>query len=93
MGWELADAAAAEGVEPQAGDAVIIRSGRYRYDALHPDVRPSFGCPTGVHASAVEFLYETEASLLCWDWQDAPTDQQGIPNPATHPIPLHVTTC
>ena len=90
MGWELVDAAAAEGVEPRAGDAVIIRSGRYRYDALHPDVRPSFGCPTGVHASAVEFLDETEASLLCWDWQDAPTDQQGIPNPATHPIPLHV---
>jgi kynurenine formamidase len=43
-----------------------------------------------VHASAVEFLYDTDASLLCWDWQDAPTDQQGIPNPASHPIPLHV---
>lgn len=90
MGWELADAAAAEGVEPQAGDAVIIRSGRYRYDELHPDEGPTFGCPTGVHASAVEFLYETSASLLCWDWQDAPTDQQGVPNPAPYAIPLHV---
>jgi Putative cyclase len=91
MGWELTDAAAAERVEPQAGDAVIIRSGRYRYDALHPDQRPTFGCPTGVHASAVEFLYETNASLLCWDWQDAPTDQQGgVPNPAPYAIPLHV---
>jgi kynurenine formamidase len=90
MGWELIDAAAAEGVEPRPGDAVIIRSGRYRYDELHPDERPSFGCPTGVHASAVEFLHETQASLLCWDWQDAPTEQQSIPNPASHPIPLHV---
>jgi len=91
MGWELSDAAAAEGVQPQAGDAVIVRSGRYRYDELHPDERPAFGCPTGVHASAVEFLYETDASLLCWDWQDAPTDQQGgVPNPAPYAIPLHV---
>jgi kynurenine formamidase len=91
MGWELADAAAAEGVEPQAGDAVIIRSGRYRYDELHPDQGPTFGCPTGVHASAVEFLYGTNASLLCWDWQDAPTDQQGgVPNPMPYAIPLHV---
>lgn len=90
MGWELVDAAAAEGVVAVAAAPDDDRIAGSGLDALHPDVRPSFGCPTGVHASAVEFLYETEASLLCWDWQDAPTDQQGIPNPATHPIPLHV---
>ena len=93
MGWELADAAAAQGVEPRAGDAVIIRSGRGRYDELHPDERPGSARPTGVHAGAVEFLYDTDASLLCWDWQDAPTDQQGIPNPATTRSRSTSTTC
>jgi kynurenine formamidase len=90
MGWELYDAATAQGVEPRAGDAVLIRSGHGRYYELHPDERPAFGSPSGVHATAVEFLYETDASLLCWDWQDAPTDQQGIANPMPISVPMHV---
>jgi kynurenine formamidase len=90
MGWDLLDAAAAQGVEPQPGDAVLIRSGHGRYFALHPDASPAFGSPSGVHATAVEFLHETEAALLCWDWQDAPTDQQGITNPLPIRVPMHV---
>ena len=27
---------------------------------------------------------------MCWDFQDAPTDDQGIPNPGGIPMPLHV---
>ena len=90
MGWELYDAAAAHGLEPRAGDAVLIRSGHGRYYELHPDLRPGFGSPSGVHATAVEFLYETSASLLCWDWQDAPVDQQGITNPMPTSVAMHV---
>jgi kynurenine formamidase len=90
MGWELSDAAAAQGIEPRAGDAVLIRSGHGRYFELHPQQRPSFGSPSGVHATAVEFLYETDAALLAWDWQDAPTDQQGITNPMPISVPMHV---
>jgi len=90
-GWELVDAAAAAGVEPGAGDAVVIRSGHGAYFAAHADVQPGFGSPSGVHASCIEFLYATDASLLVWDWQDAPTDQQGLPNPLpiSHPLHLH----
>jgi len=88
-GWELADAAAACGVEPRAGDAVVIRCGRGAYEAAHPDAA-SFTLPAGVHASCVEFLASTEAALLMWDWQDAPTDQQGLPNPLPIDHPLHV---
>jgi hypothetical protein len=42
-----------------------------------------------VHASCVEFLHDTEASMLVWDMQDAPIADQGIPNPRGLPMALH----
>ena len=88
-GWDLVDAAAACGVEPRRGDAVVIRCGRGAFEAAHPD-RAEFGSPSGVHASCIEFLADTEAAVLVWDWQDAPTAQQGLPNPLPIDHPLHV---
>lgn len=91
-GWELQDVAAAQGVEPRAGDAVIIRSGYDDYWRVN-EQRPPFASVTGVHASALEFLYGTDASLLVWDFQDAPTSDQGLPNPArsaSSPVAQHV---
>jgi kynurenine formamidase len=88
-GWELADVAAAQGVEPRAGDAVLVRSGFGRYLELTGE-RPGFGSPAGVHASCVEFLHDTDAAMLVWDMQDAPTADQGLPNPKGLPVPLHV---
>jgi kynurenine formamidase len=88
-GWELADAADAQGIEPEPGDAVLIRCGADAYFAATGPT-PAFGFPAGVHASAVEFLYETQAALLCWDFQDAPTADQGLPNPMPIPVALHV---
>ena len=75
--WELADAAAAQGIEPRAGDAVIIRSGYAPYFAATKEP-PKFGSPSGVHASCIEFLADTEAGLLAWDLQDAPNADQGL---------------
>ncbi|MDA8044928.1 MAG: cyclase family protein [Actinomycetota bacterium] len=89
-GWELAEVASAQGVRPQPGDAVIIRSGYEPYWKAQ-EHRPGFEHVTGVHASAVEFLYEQDAALLVWDFQDAPTADQGLPNPSpTSPIAVHV---
>ncbi len=89
-GWELADCAKAQGIVPAPGDAVLIRSGLDPYFEATGEVQ-AFGSAAGVHASAVEFLYETDASCLTWDFQDAPHDDQGIPNPlAEVPVPLHV---
>jgi hypothetical protein len=88
-GWELADAAAEAGIEPAAGDAVVIRCGRGAFEHAQGGVR-DFVSPSGVHASCVEFLAGTEASALVWDWQDAPNDQQGLPNPLPVDHPLHV---
>jgi len=88
-GWELADVAAAQSVEPRSGDAVLIRCGFSRYFAVTGE-RPGFGSPAGVHASCVEVLYDSEASTLVWDMQDAPTADQGLDNPKGLPVALHV---
>jgi kynurenine formamidase len=88
-GWELVDAARAQGVEPRPGDAVLIHSGREAYFDAHPD-ELGWGAPAGVHASCLEFLYEHDASLLCWDFLDAPEADQGIPNPLPIETPVHL---
>ena len=68
-GWELEDVAKAEGVSPRAGDAVLVRSGSDAFWAANPDFQELWGA--GVHASALEFLYEQNAALLGWDLQEA----------------------
>jgi kynurenine formamidase len=88
-GWELADVAAAQGVRPRAGDAVIIRSGRDPYWRAQ-ETPPAWGSVAGVHASSLEFLYDTDAALLAWDMGDASTSDQGIPNPGSTETALHV---
>jgi len=87
---ELVAVAASEGIEPRPGDAVVIRSGYEPYWRADGG-EPPFEQVTGVHASCVEFLHEHDASLLVWDFQDAPTADQGIPNPIpTSPIAIHM---
>ena len=73
-GWELADAAAAAGIEPRAGDAVVIRSGAGPFFANHPGFPEGYDDPQrpGVHASCAEFFHAHDASLLVWDLMDAP---------------------
>jgi kynurenine formamidase len=94
-GWELLDIAQAQGVEPRPGDAVVIRSGGPAFYAAHPEFATrQFGQMPGVHASALEFLYEYDASLLVWDLLDA--GNQGYrsrrfkPDDASsYSVPLH----
>ncbi len=82
-GWELEDVAKAQGLEPKPGDAVIIRSGSAALlralqsgELTPPGEGGSVTVPgapprPGVHASALEFLYEHDASVLVWDLQEA----------------------
>lgn len=88
-GWELEDAARARGFEPQPGDIVCLRSGRDEWQARHAD-EAGWGVRAGVHASVCEFLFDTDAAMLCWDMLDAPTEDQGLPNPIDIPTPVHV---
>ncbi|MBX7110266.1 MAG: cyclase family protein [Dehalococcoidia bacterium] len=92
-GWELVDVAASQGVRPASGDAVVIRSGANAFYAATPD----FGMGDiermpGGHASVLEFLHATDASVLVWDL----LDHGGQPYPGGLPmggrnvaIPIH----
>jgi kynurenine formamidase len=69
-GSELSAIAAEEGVEVGNGDAVMVYSGRDRYEATKhqwglPDERP------GLHASCLRFIRDTDCSVLGWDMMDA----------------------
>jgi len=83
-GWHLADWAKLVGVTPQAGDAVLIRSGATPFWAANPDFEmrfPPLNTP-GVGVSCLEYLYDTDAALLGWDLQEAggqPDYGEGIP--------------
>ena len=102
-GWELLDAAAAQGVEPRPGDAVLLRMGKEPFFADHPDIyfEPPLGIfrgdgtPArlpGAHGSVLEFLHAHDTALMGWDFLDA--RDQGYPplNPNASPplsAPLH----
>lgn len=83
-GWELADIAQAEGIMPRAGDAVLVRAGSDAFWAANPDHEPVWAA-AGVHASALEFLYEHDAALLGWDLMEA-AGQEAYGAPA---LPIH----
>ncbi len=83
-GWELQDIAAAEGVQPKPGDAVLVRCGASAFWSANPAFEPAWKAP-GLHASVLEFLYEHDAALLGWDLMEAP-GQDDYRAPA---LPIH----
>ena len=87
--WDLDDAARRQGVEPRAGDAVVIRCGLDASLAADPS-GAGFASPAGVHASVLEFLWDTKASMLVWDMLEAPTADQGLANPIEIETPVHL---
>ena len=82
--WELEDIAAAHGITPHAGDAVLVRMGASAFWAANPEFQPVWSAP-GLHASAMEFLFEHDAALLGWDLMEAP-GQEAYGAPA---LPIH----
>lgn len=79
-GWELEKICIERGVEVTPGDAVVVYCGRDAWS--HKEGRdwgsgPNLGRPgprdprPGLHASCLEFLRDTDCSLLVWDMLDA----------------------
>ena len=81
-GWELEAFAAAHGITPRVGDAVLIRSGSDAYWAANASTPMQFPptCP-GVAGSALEFLHAHDAALLSWDLMEAPDQGFADHNP------------
>ena len=70
-GWELEDIAKAQGVEMAPGDALVVYSGRDKWNedgntvwGGDPIERP------GLHASCLKFIRECDCCLLVWDMMD-----------------------
>ena len=71
-GWELADCAGQMGIEPMDGDAVFIRSGFSDFWTANPSLELIYPSNTPGNApSILEYLFDTNASLLGWDLQEA----------------------
>jgi kynurenine formamidase len=79
-GWELEDIAKAEGVTVEPGDALVVYSGRDKWNA---DGNPLWGSNAdqrpGLHASCLKFIRESDCCLLVWDMMDFAPNGYDIP--------------
>jgi hypothetical protein len=67
-GSELVEIAAASGIEPRAGDAVVVYCGLAAYEREHGPMRAELR--PGLHASCMPVIRDWDCSLLVWDMQD-----------------------
>ena len=70
-GWELEDIAKEEGITLEPGDALVVYSGREKWNedgnpiwGSQPEQRP------GLHASCLKFLKDSDCCLVVWDMMD-----------------------
>lgn len=89
-GWELEQAARAQGTAVTPGDALVVYSGREAWTraAGRPWGSGVSTAPAGqvygpdrpgLHASCLEFIRETDAAVLVWDMMDMLPDGLGLP--------------
>ena len=79
-GWELEDAARAEGITMEPGDALVVYSGREIWQEAHPD--NPYGSQAerpGLHASCIPFIRDNDVSVLAWDMIDTTPEGYDVP--------------
>ena len=79
-GWELEDIAREQGVSMEPGDALVVYSGREKWnEAGNPlwgsdrELRP------GLHASCLRFIKESDCCVLVWDMMDHTPNGYDVP--------------
>ena len=84
-GWELEEIAAAQGVEVEPGDALLVHSGREAYERAGN----TFGSSNrpGLHVSCAKFIRDHDVALLGWDMMDARPDEYGLRYPVHGVLP------
>jgi kynurenine formamidase len=78
---ELEAIVKAQGVAIEAGDALLVYSGR---DAFVRDVAaygPATGARPGLDVSCAKFIRDKDVAVLGWDMHDAMPDKDGLPWP------------
>ena len=80
-GWELEDVAASQGLSLQPGDALVVYSGREKWQEAHPDIIWGASIPDrpGLHASCLPFIRDNDVSVLVWDMMDFQPNGYDIP--------------
>jgi len=78
-GWELDEIVESEGLTLEAGDAVMVYSGRDAYAADHGGVWGGGAERPGLHASCLPFVRDNDVALLGWDMMDASPNEYDIP--------------
>lgn len=70
-GWELEDVAKAQGVTMEPGDALVVYSGREKWDE---GGNPMWGSEPerlpGLHASCLKYIRESDCCMVVWDMMD-----------------------
>lgn len=69
-GWDLEDAAAAQGVTVEPGDALIVYSGRESWQRANPQWSGYAPPSPGLHASCLPYVRDHDVALLGWDLMD-----------------------
>lgn len=83
-GEELEEIAQSRGIAVEAGDAVVVYSGRDRWDRENPawgTERTDRGESRrpGLHASCLAFLRDHDCAVLAWDMLDHAPNEWGVP--------------
>ena len=70
-GWELEDIVKEQGVTMEPGDALVVYSGREKWDQ---DGNPIWGSEPdrlpGLHATCLKFIRESDCCMVVWDMMD-----------------------
>src|SRR5690606_7184402 len=91
-GYELLDAAKAQGVELRPGDAVCVYSGREKYYAANPDASPGVPPGPGLHPDGAPVVEDADAAMLSCDMMDATPNPYSIFQAPNIALPVHVLT-
>ena len=69
-GWELEDIAKEQGVTMAPGDALVVYSGREKWNESDNPLWGISDRRPGLHASCLKFIRESDCCLLVWDMMD-----------------------
>jgi kynurenine formamidase len=82
-GDELGAIAKAQGVMVQAGDALLVHSGREAFARAGAVYGGATDARPGLHVSCARFVRDADVAVMGWDMLDARPDADG------HPWPVH----